>query len=285
MSHPSAKPSPAAAASATSPISAKSIANTLRYFFRPIVRLALKAGLKHADLDQALRDALFAEARAQLDPVSKSNASRLSLMTGLHRKEVGVRLASSELAQKDEASSQHLSLASRVLFRWAHMVRRDEKSRRLRLNAQGVRTKSFARLTKDIVSDVHFRSVLDELIRLGFVEETDGEVHLLVTDFTPKRSGDDRLALFAQNAHAMLSTGVENVLGVREPQLEYSIAMKNVTQEDAQRLGALARGHWKRTYDVLYAAIVATPEVSPDSGAAHVFRAGVYVNFEPQNLP
>jgi Family of unknown function (DUF6502) len=282
MSRTSAKPSPASVASATSRIPAQAISAVLRNLLRPVIRLALRAGLKYAELDDVLRTALLSEAQVQLGEQLRSNASRLSTMTGLHRKEVSAYLTNSSSLQ-NELSTQKLSLASRVLFCWARAARKDARTLTLPIIGDTPRSRSFSKLAREVVSDVHFRSILDELVRLGFASESNGTVSLLETDFAPKASSDDRLKLFAQNAAAMLSTGIENVLGDRPPQLEYSIAMRNVSHADAERLSMLARTCWRNTQTVLHDAIVATPEATNERQPACVFRTGVYVNFEAPN--
>jgi hypothetical protein len=174
-----------------------------------------------------------------------------------------------------------LSTASRVLFRWIHVTQRAKRYELIPIQSDSPRAMTFSRLAKEVVSDVHYRSLLDELIRLGFAHESKGYVRLTTRAFTPTGKSDDQVALLAQNAEAMLQTCVDNVLATKPPQLEYSIAMRQVSRTDAKRLADLARGHWQRTYQALYDAIVDTPEVSVDSGQeSFVFRAGAYVNIK-----
>jgi Family of unknown function (DUF6502) len=289
MSRSVAKPSPAMAPSvATSipddgvPVSAGAVANAIRKLLQPAVRLAVKAGLKYADLDIIVRDALFREAQSQR-ATSGVNASQISMMTGLHRKDISARLAASSDEKIEDDATLRRSAASRVLFRWAHQIRRNPRLKTLSLTSKNQRAQSFARLTSEVVNDVHPRAVLDELIRLGFAREDDGAVTLLSMEFSPKRSADDRLGLFVQNAMAMLRTGVENVLGSRPAQLEYSIAMRHVSLADAERLSALAREHWETMREALHVAIVETPEVDSSEQTAYRFRVGTYVNFEEQS--
>jgi len=56
---------------------------------RPLVRLALAFGVKHAQLEEVLRDVLLDEARrAWLEQGTEPNISQLSVTTGLNRKAV-----------------------------------------------------------------------------------------------------------------------------------------------------------------------------------------------------
>jgi hypothetical protein len=281
MSRSVAQPSPASAPGATTSISVGAVKLALAKVFRPVIRLAIQAGLKYGDLDRIVREVVFEEGCALLTEVEKNNTSRISTITGLHRKEVAQRLASGENNVHPNTTTERLSTASRVLFRWIHVAQRNKRYELIPTHNESPRAISFSRLAKEVVSDVHYRSLLDELIRLGFAHESTGHVRLLTHAFTPTGKSDDQVALLAQNVEAMLRTSVDNVLAKKPPQLEYSIAMRHVSAADAGRLADLARTCWQRTYRALYDAIVDTPEVPTESGfESFVFRAGAYVNIE-----
>ncbi len=285
MSRSVAQPSPALAASATSQISADAVSRTFRIVVRPVVRLALRAGLKLAQLEEILRDCIFLEGQSLCGAAEAGNASRLSVITGLHRKAVAARLAEPrETAAADERAARQ-TLVARVFSRWAHEVRMSPRAKTLPIANDPHGGKSFSSVAASVVNDVHPRTVLDELIRLGFVSESDGRVTLLSENFSPKGAADDQLSLFTRNAAAMLDTGAENVLGSRPAQLEYAIGTKNISHEDAAKIAAIAAKHWKETRDALYQAICDAPEVSRDSTDACELRVGTYVNYRLQNVP
>jgi hypothetical protein len=282
MSHLSAKPSPAAAAGATSSISVAAAMNLIRPLFRFAIRLAIKSGLKYAEIDESIRAELFFEARTQCSDEQRTNASKLSLMTGLHRKDISQRLSTLNDPKTSETSPISLSVVSQVFARWAHEVRRNKRAQTLPIS-NGVRRMSFMQLSRNVVTDVHPRAVLDELIRLGFVSETDGHVKLVSTTFTPTGAADDRLKLFAENASAMLSTGVENILDTRPRQPEYAIWGKGISFDDAKRISDIAMAQWQITRNVIFKAISDAPEAASGDVPYHV-RVGLYVNYEPLSV-
>jgi Family of unknown function (DUF6502) len=287
MSRSVAQPSPALAASATSSISIGAAVGAIRQLLRPVIRLALKAGLKHAALDEIVRECLLSEAQALCDPSTRTNTSRLSVITGMHRKDIAARVAEASAAGKSEIDDRLAgqTIVSRVFSRWAHEVRKRPRAKTIPVANKGGRGKSFVSLAAEVVKDVHPRTILDELVRLGFVSETDGMVSLLTDQFSPRGSADDRLLLFTRNSEAMLDTGVENVVASRPPQLEYAIGTKDISLDDAKRIGEIAAAHWSAARDALYEAICSAPEVDAARERGYRVRVGTYVNYREQVFP
>ena len=252
----------------------------LRLMLRPAVFLALRAGLKYADLDALLRRLLVDlgthELRRGAGSSTRLNASAVSVLTGLHRKEVA-RLS----GESDDASapipSDTRSAASQVLLRWVREVDARPQHAVLSLAA-------FTDLARSWLSDVHPRAVLDELQRLGLVRESDDEVELLADSFVPVAAGDDRLLLMAENVRAHLETGLHNSLELTAstPRLEQAIWGEGMRQSDCDAVAAMARAEWAKTYESLYTALEAAPEAT-DGVPKRRMRIGMYVHIEPMN--
>ncbi len=279
MSHLSAKPSPASVAGATSSISVSAAARMFRELLRPILRLAVKSGLRYAELDGILRSVLFDEARNECDVSKRANASALSLMTGLHRKEISSQMGR---AAGDNSTTEKIArerpIASQVFEHWARRAQRNPLHRTLPSLDAPRSIESFATMAKRVVTDVHPRAILDELVRLGLVSENNGEVSLLTETFTPTGASDDRIPLMIDNAGALLRTCSKNSLGTDPPQLEQAIWGRGVTLEEAVKIEALARENWKRSHKELFDAIARAPE-STDAHDRYEIRVGMYTNY------
>jgi hypothetical protein len=279
MSRSVAQPSPASAPGATTPPSTESVLRALRVLVRPLVRLAIKAGVKYADLDELIRSSLVAEAKAQCAENERTNGSKLSMMTGLHRKEISERLVDSSISRSAESLGH--SAARRVFAYWSHLVRRNKVQPTLPVNASRKGTKSFSEVARSIVSDVHPRSVLDELKRLGLVTEELDQVTLLPLDFMSKSTSTEKLLVAADNAQAHLKTMIDNVLASRPNQLERAVWVANIHRGDAERIASLAASAWQKTKDALYEAMREAPEVEEKSNAPrYQIRIGTYVHFD-----
>jgi hypothetical protein len=159
-------------------------------------------------------------ARAELERgATTPTQSALSLLSGVHRKDVRA------LDQEGAAPRppRRPPLASLVFTRWL-------SDRRYRL-ADGAprplpRTgmrRSFETLCRELSHDVHPRSVLDELLRLGLVALDGERVVVVATSFVPSERLDELTALFSANAADHLAAAVNNLTLPGPPFLEQSI--------------------------------------------------------------
>lgn len=243
----------------------------------PALALALQAGLKYADIDALVREALLRLAPGLL--AAAANTSQISVLTGLHRKEVA-RWRSAEAGAGAARRSALRSHASLVFSHWRHLIETESCARRLPL------APDFTALARAVVKDVHPRSVLDELVRLGLAAEQGGEVELLQDVFVPKGAADDRLALMAANAADHLATGVANCAGqAGEPAwLEQAIWAEGAQPQDCLALDERARALWAESQRQLFTAITALQE-APAGTPRYRVRIGMYVHAEPEAAP
>jgi hypothetical protein len=143
---------------------------TLVTLLLPIGRLMLKGGLGIGDLIRAAKEAYVRAAVAYVAPVEQRvNASRLSVITGLTRKEVTAivnEIKGAPTAQLSEVKEQR---ALRVLRGWKLDPRFcDNKGEPARLPLRGDR-RSFSALVKEYGGDVTPNSVLKELERMNAI--------------------------------------------------------------------------------------------------------------------
>ena len=131
---------------------------------QPLVTWLLRSGVGYGEFAAALKPLFLAQAQQELERTGqKVTDSALSLLSGLHRKDVRALRAQalsdwqSALSQRNEWGKP--SLANQVLTRWlAEEVWPDV------LPLSGPEP-SFEALVKSVSSDVHSRSVLQELQR------------------------------------------------------------------------------------------------------------------------
>lgn len=142
-------------------------------------------------------------------PNRKQSASRISLLTGLHRREVA-RLRE-QLAYNDVPEIAGFNRVEGVIAAWvrepAYLTKRGEP-RVLRFSGKG----SFSELVERYGRDVTPRVVVDELTRVGTVEYTEkGGVKLLVHGYVPTPSSDAQISVYGHQAEDFLSTLDNNV--------------------------------------------------------------------------
>ena len=187
------------------------LARALTSMLRPLVRLCIQAGLTFPAMNDLLRSLYVDVALNDVlpDPQSRTD-SRISLITGVHRKEIRRHREQPEVADMAQAGS--LSLSSRVVALWlARTDLTDPEGRPLPLRRSGP-APSLDALGADVTTDVRPRALLDEWIAAG-VAAIDGEgmVRLEQAAFVPSGDRDQQMFFFARNMRDHLSAGSRNV--------------------------------------------------------------------------
>lgn len=176
-------------AAAPQPTAAKLHAPLAR-LLRPLVRLCIRSGMTFPALAQLLRELFVNVAEHDFALEGKEQTdSRVSLLTGIHRKEVArLRGAGAPVHEAPAA----VSLTSAVIARWlAAPEFTDAKGEPLALprTAEGD-APSFEQLVASVTKDVRPRAVLDEWVdrKLVTINDSD-EIELVEAAFVP--SGED----------------------------------------------------------------------------------------------
>lgn len=247
---------------------------------RPAVRLALAMGLKHAQLEDVLRQLLLEEAQHlwHIKGVDRPNVSQLSMTTGLNRKEVTARVRE----PRDTLPSTEGSAVTKAYTAWLQLAADDPKCRLLPLadNGEGPSFELLARLAAR--GDVHHRAVLEELVRLGMVHVQGDMVELRGDSFIPVESLRDMLAFVGDNARDHLLAAVGNTLG-REPRmLERAVFASGIPLQECERIHQLARKHWDAVHYKLVKEMTQAYQQAEGSGTARI-RVGVYTYYEDEN--
>lgn len=194
--------------------------------------------MKEAFVDEALR--------TQPGQNAGRSVSRLSVATGLSRREV------SRLMQRKPASrALRPSHASELFTRWMTDPRwcaEDGKPRVLRRSADDLEAPSFEALAHEVTQDVHPRSLLDELCRLGIarVDEAEDTVSLVRNAFVPNKAQEPMLGFLADNVGDHLAAATANVLATEEPpHFEQAVFADELSEQSVRGLRALVLGQWQ----------------------------------------
>ena len=252
---------------------------------KPLARLLLVSGVTYPAFAAALKRVFLQAAQDELAargmPVTDS---ALTLLSGVHRRDVRTLLRSEPMATKankaaDAPARAQLSLASEVVTRWLHDTRFKGARGRSRTLARGPEPDSFDSLVASISSDVRPRAVLDELKRLGAAAEDDDGVRLLAGSFAPRQGFEEMSWLFADNLHDHLAAASANLQGEANF-LEQSVFVDEITQASAAQLQEAAVLAWKQAFKTVMAKAQTrfdtdAQEVKPQE-RNHRARFGVY---------
>ena len=208
-----------------------SIVAALRRLLRPVVRLLLSHGITFPYLSDLLK-LIYVETAAKEFGFGgrPMTDSRITLVTGVHRKDVR-RLRHETMSEEMPSSS--LTLGTKIVARWLGdpaYVDAGGMPRPLPRTAHKGGADSFAALVERVSTNVRPRSVLDELLRLGVVEvDADDLVHLVTRGFVPGKEIDAKAYYFGEALYDHLSAGVDNLGGEKRAWLERSVYYDELT--------------------------------------------------------
>jgi len=210
---------------------------------RPLVRLLIRSGLTFPALVDLLRE-LYVNV-AEYDfilPGKVQTDSRVSLLTGIHRKEVArLRGAGAPVSVVPVA----LSRTSKIIAKWLASPAYTDKGGRPRPLWRGSERKgepSFETLVASVTRDVHPRAVLDEWMDRNLVTtDAQGRIVLVEAGFIPHDDSDQKLYYFGRNLHDHVAACVANVLGNQPPFLERAVHYDGLSEDLAKTLEQQSR--------------------------------------------
>ena len=227
----------------------QALLEALSAVLRPLARLAVAQGLPFAAVEELLKRGFVQAAReAQPDPTAQRMVSRISTATGINRREV-TRLCESEPSE----AARPRSLAAEVFAHWTTAREyRDRRGAPRVLPRQG-KVPSFEALAQRVTRDVHPRSLLDELLRLGLAAH-DAQLDTVTLQrnaFVPRGDAMRMLGFLGDNVGDHLGAAVHNVITEGQPHFEQAVFADELSDESLQQVRALVRSQWQALIDAM----------------------------------
>jgi hypothetical protein len=253
----------------------------LKRALRPLVRLALAKGVGFPQLAELMKE-LYVDVAARDFPVpgKAQTDSRLSLLTGIHRKDIK-RLRN--LPRDEERLPESVGLGMRLVNAWNNPPFADEEGQPRplpRLASRGGEL-SFEALVASVSKDIRARAVLDEWVRLGVVTMDGDQNVLLASDaFVPHQGFAEKAFYFGHNLHDHTAAAASNLIGEGAPFLERSVHYATVPADVAAAIAKDAESGGMRLLKSLNRKVQ-----QADAGAADApkqrFTFGIYYYAEP----
>lgn len=244
---------------------------------QPIVRWLLRHGVNYVALADQLKPVFLEVAREELRRSGgKATHSAISVLSGVHRKDVRSLLEASDARERRKG----VPLASQVFTRWVTDPQFRAADGSPAILPRTGPSPSFDTLARAVSTDVHPRSVLDELVRLGLVTASDDLVSLSAQAFVPAGQLADLTALFVANAADHMAAAVHNLTEPGPKLLEQSVFADGLSADSADVLAQAAREAWTQVFDPFVA--TARARLDADNAAAlpaseqRRMRFGVY---------
>lgn len=255
------------------------VTDALEDLLEPIARLCVVRGIQFEQAEELFKRAFVQAARAAQAAPGRRDISRISIATGINRREV-TRLSDPKMPR----SPQRMSPATQVYTHWVSYAEYRSRGRPRRLPRHGP-APSFESLAHAVTRDVHPRSLLEELCRLGLARlSDDGEwVEALAGGVVPSEDNARMLGFLAANAGDHLRAAVANVLDGERQHFEQALFSNTVSQASAATVRELARTQWSAVMTALVPVLESMIEADRKAGRSldHRVRVGLFSYHEP----
>ncbi|MGB5352531.1 MAG: DUF6502 family protein [Woeseia sp.] len=214
---------------------------------RPLIRILLRHGITYAELSEVIKT-VFVEIAAQefRVPGKKMSKARIAIVTGLTRKEVQ-RLSEVKTEGK-YTTKTNMSRIGRVLSGWhtdPDFTGPYGMPLELKYDSENSDDVTFVRLVQRFSGDMTPRAMLDELVRVGAVVETDQSWFKVIRrEYVPNLLAPDFLERVGTGIHNFVHTIETNMQkeGPGKGRFERSVWRPGgIKKEDLGRFDAFVR--------------------------------------------
>ena len=199
---------------------------------RPLVRILLRNGVSYGTFSDIAKWVYVDVASNEFGIEGrKQSTSRVSVITGLSRKEVS-RLQN--IAKPDDRSGgEKYNRAARVIAAWRRekdFLDKDGSPADLSLAGPWA---TFSELVRRFSGDVPARAIMDELIHAGVVKKLEnGKIRLLADAYIPKNSQADKLHILGSDVAYLISTIDYNLRSdLNDSRFQRKVAYDNLPDE------------------------------------------------------
>lgn len=221
----------------------KSIIRATASILEPLIYLLLNFGVSFQALQELLKATYIkvAEDKFTLER-KKQTDSRISMLTGVHRRDVKrLRLNQEDI---ESAVAQRVRLGSQIVALWVSdplYLDTNGKPKPLPRFASEETDITFEALVAKFSQDIRARVLLDEWLNLGAVHlDKNDQVHLNVDAFVPNEGLDEKAFFLATNVRDHLAATAHNIIGTDTSFLERSLQYNELSKESIAELTKMA---------------------------------------------
>jgi hypothetical protein len=199
---------------------------------RPLVRILLRNGVSYGTFADLAKGVYIDVARQEFSIGDrKQSTSRVSILTGLSRKEV-TRVRKLQ-RPNDQRGAEQYNRAARVIAAWLRepdFIDGEGQPAILPMSGRGA---TFSELVRRFSGDIPARAIRDELMQVGAVEQLeDGRIRLLAPAYIPRTSEVEKIHILGTDVSHLISTIDHNLQpDLSEPFFQRKVAYDNLPYE------------------------------------------------------
>jgi len=262
------------------------LSSAVARLLRPLVRVLLSNGFSFKSFVELARRTYVDVAMSELAiPGKKQTASRVSILTGLTRKEVQ-RILKKD-ATLETSTGERYNRAARVVTGWVRDSTFTDTGGEPAVLPVEDATKGFNTLVRRYSGDMPARAVLDELLRVGAVERaSDGRIRLLARAYVPRASQLDKLGILGTDGADLIHTIDHNLEeGSSDPYFQRKVMYDNVPAEVIEEFRALSAKQAQQLLEQLDGWLAKRDrDASPTAKGTGRVRAGIGVYYFAEDV-
>lgn len=214
------------------------LVKAIRRIHYPLVHLLLKTGVTFPQLAELIKGVYIdvADKKFRIEG-KKQTQSRLSFLTGIHRKDVK-RL---HLSSKDLQEPENISAGVKLVARWTNDARfQDDEGKPLALPIKAESSPCFEELVQSVFKqDIRPRVILDEWLSLKVVKMFDKKITLCADAFIPREGLDEKAYFVGLNVADHLNAASQNLLNDKPEFFERCVYYEDLSDESIQELNKM----------------------------------------------
>lgn len=201
------------------------IQRTLKTILKPLISWAIKVGCTYPTVSNLLKEIYAEVAKEALKNNEKPNVSKISLATGLHRKDI------KSLLEKNKTHynrKKYIPLKAQLFSLWlATDFSTDIDGEPIAIPKNG--DLSFETLVKSVSTDVASGTILKQAIEKKYITEMlDGSVCLNLDSLASENTDVEQLYYFTENLADHISASVHNISSNQDKFFERAVFFDDI---------------------------------------------------------
>ncbi|MDG6777537.1 DUF6502 family protein [Thiomicrorhabdus sp. zzn3] len=215
----------------------------IKKILRPLVSLLLRQGITYTAVIDLLKTTYVEVADQEFTIKGKKQTdSRISVLTGVHRKEV--KRIREEAPSELDVKERKASLSAQLMATWLgdpDYMDEHGNPKPLPRNSEG-NERSFDTMVRCVTRDVHPRSILDDWLHKGVIKlDCQGLVILQESGYVPEADFEEKLFFAGKNIGDHLSVVTHNLAGESVPMFDRAVYYTDLSEQSVQKLEAFAK--------------------------------------------